>query len=134
MSGLSPLQRRIMVELVSVVRDREPDPEFWPTCHVRTGELFTACRSYWPTDRAAPWVNLERNARQAFGRSLHRLQAADLIWPLALAYCDVESRDLIRWRGGGSRQRDGSPYGRGTPRYALISPSPAGIALIGDLS
>jgi len=111
-----------------------PDTEFWPTCHVRTGELFTACRSYWPTDRAAPWVNLERNARQAFGRSLHRLQAAALIWPLALAYCDVESGDLIRWRGGGSRQRDGSRYGRRTPRYALISPSPAGIALIGDLS
>jgi len=58
-------------------------------CHVRTGELFTACRSYWPTDRAAPWVNLERNARQAFGRSLHRLQAAALIWPLARSFVSL---------------------------------------------
>jgi len=125
----SPLQKRILVELVSDIRDREPDRDFWTTTDVGTGALFQRCASLWPLDSPErSHVVLLRNARQAFGRSLHRLQSNGLVSALALAWCDAASGDLICWQGGGRRQTDPDGWRHATPRLRCISPTEAGIS------
>lgn len=128
-SRLSPLQRRIISELVSETRDREPDREFWPTTHVDTRTLFRRVESYWPDSPDRAWQLQERNRRQSFGRAVHRLYTAGLVTVLALAWVNPDDHAVIDWHGGGSRRTEPDGYRHATPRFRRVSPTEAAIAL-----
>ncbi len=131
---LSDLQRRILVEMVSLIRDREPDPDEWMVTDVATGELFERCSSFWQLRPDESYEIQRRNMRQAFGRALHRLEARDLISALALAWCDARSGDFIEWQGGGRRRRLENGRRERTSRFALVSPTREGLRVAESLA
>ncbi len=126
---LSDLQRRILVEMVSLIRDRKSDPDEWTVTDIATGELFERCSSFWQLRPDESYEIQRRNMRQAFGRALHRLEARELIAAFALGWVNVRDHELIAWQGGGRRRRYPDGYRERTPRFALVSPTREGLRL-----
>lgn len=129
----SPLERRALLALVSLIRDRESDPDFWSTTEIPLGVLYE--RLYVPGDR--PWVLERRNQRQATRRALGRLHP-EYVSAMALAWVSVEDEALIRWQGGGSGKHspDDPPWrpgGYDTPRWRLVGLTTDGIKVALEL-
>lgn len=121
---MSPLERRLLLALVSLIRDREPDPGEWPRVDVPLRDLYERCYRIEP-DKS--WELQRRNQRQALRRALGRLHPV-YVAATALAWVDVGDEVIRRWQGGGSREsRDG--FRSATPRWRLVSLTPEGIAL-----
>jgi hypothetical protein len=119
--GFSPLERRALLALVSLIRDREPDEDFWTATDIPLRALYERC---YHLDPAKSWELQCRNQRQAIRRALGRLHP-EYVYALALAWCEVFHSDVIRWQGGGSRAfRD---LDRPTPRWRLVGLTDAGI-------
>ena len=114
---MSPLEARGLLALVSLIRDREPDPDEWSLTFVKLTELYDVL--YIPGD--GPHEIERRNQRQAQRRALGRLQRDGFVTPLALAWVNVDDECLWRWQGGG-RRRDPDEHGyrEDTPRWKLI--------------
>ncbi len=134
MTGLSPLERRALIALISLIRDREPDRGEWPITYVPLSALYERC---YRLDPAKSYELQRRNQRQAMRRALGRLHRAGIIEALALGWVDVRDSEFLRWQGGGSRRSyavrdDGglsARYGEETPRWRLAGLSDDGIAL-----
>ncbi len=124
-SRTSPLERRILAAMVSLIRDRETDPEFMDAVDIPLKALYE--RLYVPGDR--PHEAERRNQRQAQRRALARMHADGLVWPLALAWVSVTDEQVIRWQGGGRRKRDGHGHGVDTPNWRMLSLTQEGLAL-----
>jgi hypothetical protein len=123
-SGFSPLERRALLALISLIRDREPNPEEWSCTDVPLSALY----EHLHTLRPGQSHELQRKyQRQATRRALGRLHRDDLIWPLALAWVSVTDNVVIRWQGGGSRKQDGIPGGIDTPRWKLVGLTAEGV-------
>ena len=117
MSSFSPLERRALLALISLIRDREPDPDEWSATDIPLSALYGQLYTLAP-DKS---YELQRKyQRQAVRRALGRLHCDDLIWPLALAWVSVTDNAVMRWQGGGSRKHDGIPGGIDTPRWKLL--------------
>jgi hypothetical protein len=119
--GFSPLERRALLALISLIRDREPDPDEWQYTYVPLRALHD--RLYIPGER--PWVLERRNQRQATRRALGRLHP-DYVCALALGWCEVGSGELVTWQGGGSRQHYKSVM-VDTPRWRLVGLTDIGV-------
>lgn len=123
MSGFSPLERRALLALVSLIRDREPEPDEWQTTDVPLAKLYE--RLYVAGERS---YELERrNQRQAQRRALGRLHEQGFISALALGWCFVESAEFLDWQGGGRRQRDPDGFRFSTPRWRRVSLTDSGV-------
>jgi len=128
-AAFSPLERRILVALVSLIRDRTEPGELYVDTDVPLGDLYD--RLYVVGPRS---YELERrNQRQAQRRALERLRKRGLVSPLALAWCDVDTGDLIRWQGGGSQKIEPDGYRTATPRWRAIGLTRAGLPAALDL-
>jgi hypothetical protein len=126
---ISPLERRILLAAISLIRDRESDPDFYADVDIPLRTLYD--RLYVPGDR--PYAIERRNQRQAQRRALERMHKAGLVWPIALAWVSVTDGVVLRWQGGGRRKRraDDPPWSRGcdTPRWRLITLTDLGVKL-----
>jgi hypothetical protein len=122
--GFSPLERRVLVELVSVIRDREGGDDWdYISLSVPLRTLYE--RLYIPGDR--PHDVERRNQRQAQRRAMKRLFDDGLIEAVALAWVDVRAEQIIEWQGGGRRKQYKNIH-VGTPRWVEVSLTDTGIA------
>lgn len=126
MSGVSPLERKALLALISLIRDREPDPDEWASTDIPLSVLHERC---YAIDPGRSWEIQRRNQRQAMRRALGRLHRDGIIEALALAWANVADGQVIRWQGGGSRKSDGLPGGTDTPRWRLVGLTREGVAL-----
>lgn len=123
-AGISPLERRILLAMVSHIRDREHGEADWDdvSLGVPTKALYE--RLYVPGDRS--YQVERRNQRQAQRRALKRLFDDDLVNAVAGAWVDIRSEYINAWQGGGRRRRDA--YGTvDTPRWVEVSLTDAGL-------
>jgi hypothetical protein len=120
---LSPLERRLLLAMVSHMRDRMPDfDRKWRTADA-DGQLFL-------TD----WVPLgevyERcdGNRQAMRRALGRLHPR-YVSAAALAWVNLEDQEILCWQGGGSKKRYGPKdyQTTDTPRWRIVCLTPEGV-------
>jgi hypothetical protein len=121
---VSPLERRCLLALISLIRDRTEPGCMYVDTVVPLGALYDEL--YTPGGR--PYQLERRNQRQAQRRALERLRARGLIDALALAWCDVETGNLHRWQGGGSRKTEADGYVSETPRWRLVGFTLDGLA------
>jgi hypothetical protein len=119
--GFSPLERRLLLALISDIRDREPDPHEWTMVEVPIKRLYERCYDLAPDKSYELQV---RSQRQALRRALERLRKLDLVAALALAWVNVSDQVPWRWQGGGKRE---SRYGDGYPRWRYVSLTTAGV-------
>ena len=113
--SLSPLERRALVALISLIRDKESDPDEWACTEIRLSDLYD--RLYLPGDRS--WGIERRNQRQSQRRALGRLHGEGLINAIALAWVNIEDEQVLRWQGGGKRAVDVDGFRSDTPAKAL---------------
>jgi hypothetical protein len=129
-SAVSPLERRALLALISLIRDRESDPSEWCCTTVPLAALYERC---YVLDPAKSWELQRRNQRQAMRRALGRLHGQGCVDALALAWASVRDGEAVEWHGGGRRSHSGSDYarryGEKTPNWKLVGLSPEGIAL-----
>jgi len=125
--GCSPLERRLLLALLSLMRDRcvdplDPDAGYgdWMETDVKLGDLYAAC---YVIDPDKSWTLQRRNQRQAMRRALGRLSPT-YVSAIALAWCEVGTGDLQRWQGGG-RPRDGIE----TPNWKMVRLTSDGLRL-----
>jgi hypothetical protein len=136
--GFSPLERRALVALVSLMRDRQEPPFYatdppdtWNAISVPLSALYERC--YAMTERAperydpehVSWQRQRRNERQALRRALGRLHP-DYVHATALAWVDVQSGDFLDWQGGGCRKWN-QDYAYRTPNWKKIGLTSVGI-------
>ena len=116
--GLSPLERRALLALVSPIRDREPDRDFWAGTNVPLSALYESLHVVQPDKSYELQLKYQR---QAIRRALGRLHEQGWIEALALAWAYVRDGDVIEWHGGGRRRPSGSAwaarYGDKTPNW-----------------
>jgi hypothetical protein len=127
--GFSPLERRALLALVSLIRDREPEPEEWTITDFPLRALYDATIVM---DPAGSYELQRRNHRQAMRRALGRLHERGFVSALALGWCEVGTGEFIEWQGGGKRQRkpdDCNPRGWPTANWRLVGLTSDGIAL-----
>lgn len=123
---MSPLERRALVALVSLIKDRESDPDEWVITDVRMKELQDACYEVAP---AKSWERQRANQRRALRRALDRLHERGLVHATALAWVNVEDEAVLWWQGGGRRKTDSDGYRHGTPRWRLVGLTREGLAV-----
>ena len=133
---VSPLERRALLALVSLIRDR---CEYWngewqdDFYHITILPRELYARMY----VLKPDVSYERqtrNQRQAIRRALERLLKQGFISAVALGWCAVKSDGLygefVRWHGGGSRKRNRNQlWSDETPRWRMVGLDELGFRL-----
>lgn len=121
--GFSPLERRCLLALVSLIRDRESDPDKWEYTEVPLRVLYE--RLYLPGERS---YELERrNQRQAQRRALGRLFKQGYIYAYALAWVNLADEQILRWQGGGTPRRHSDGFRMETPRWRMVGLTDIGI-------
>lgn len=132
---MSPLERRALLALVSLMRDREPDHLPLDNgdaqhCYVPLRDLYDQMYVLQPEKS----YELQRkHQRQAIRRALGRMHRDGLVEALALGWCLVRGAEWIGWAGGGRETHRGSDYawryGEKTPNWKAVSLSETGIKL-----
>lgn len=122
--GFSPLERRALVELLSLIRETEPDPDEWSATDIRLKALYDRCYRMHP-ERS--YELQARHQRQAMRRALGRLHKQGYVWAFALGWVNVEDWSLVSWQGGGTRKRDRHGYTETTPRWRIVGLNDTGI-------
>ena len=121
--SVSPLERRLLLAMVSLMRDREPygaplDDHSAERNWLRLRDVYEPCYVLKPDQS---WELQRRNQRQALRRALGRLHEQGWIEALALAWVIVRGADWVEWHGGGRRERRSSDYafryGEKTPNW-----------------
>jgi hypothetical protein len=139
MSMVSPLERRLLLAIVSLMRDREPYG--LPLDHDDAEHHFVSLRDVYEQCYALkPDLSYEiqrRNQRQALRRALGRLHADGWVDALALAWVTVRDQEWLEWQGGGRREHSSSDYARQygdkTPNWKAITLTDVGIKLAAAL-
>lgn len=121
--GLSPLERRALLSLVSLIRDCEPDRDFWTTTNIPLRKLYE--RMYVFAEQRSYDIQT-RNQRQAIRRALGRLHPT-YVTATALAWVNVADQAVLWWQGGGSRE--GGPRGFDTPRWRMVGLTGEGVQM-----
>ena len=121
---MSPLERRALLALISLIRDRETDPDEWTSTDIPLAALY---ERLYALDPGQSYELQRKYQRQAIRRALGRLHRDEMVWPVALAWVSVTGEEVIRWQGGGSRKQDGIPGGIDTPRWKLIGLTDVGV-------
>jgi hypothetical protein len=124
----SPLERRALLTLISLIRDREHDEDEWTCTDIPLRALY---ERMWVMIPDQSYELQRRNQRQAIRRALGRLHERGLINAIALGWCEVRDAEWIRWQGGGSRKRY-YEYGggrEGTPRWRMVGLNELGIRI-----
>lgn len=132
---MSPLEQRLLLAIVSLMRDREPqglpltDPDAQHV-YVRLRDVYDRC---YRLDPAKSYELQLRNQRQSLRRALGRMHDQGLVDALALGWCEVRGAEWVEWHGGGRDTHQGSDYtmryGEKTPNWKAVSLSEAGIKL-----
>ena len=118
--GFSPLERRLLLALLSLMTETETDPDFWPDTDLPLRRLYDRC---YRLDPEKSHELQRRNQRQSMRRALGRLHP-EYVYAFALGWVNTEDWMLLRWQGGGTR-RDGCD----TPRWRLVGLTESGIAV-----
>jgi hypothetical protein len=121
----SPAERRALLALISLIRDREPDRDKWPVTGVPLRLLYE--RLYVPQP-GKPAELQRKYQRQATRRALGRLHPR-YVTALALGWVNVEDGTLVRWQGGGRRRQSGHGSALDRPNWKLVGLTSAGIQL-----
>ena len=119
------MERRALLALISLIRDREPDREKWPATGIPLRLLYE--RLYAPQP-GKPDELQRKYQRQATRRALGRLHP-HYITALALGWVNVEDGTLVRWQGGGRRRQSGDGHTVDRPNWKLVGLTRAGIKL-----
>ena len=133
---VSPLERRLLLAIVSLMRDREPNG--LPVDHDNAEHHFVNLHAvYGHCYAVKPDLSYEiqrRNQRQALRRALGRLHTDGWVDALALAWVTVRyDEEWLDWQGGGREDRSSSDYarryGEKTPNWKAVTLTDAGIKL-----
>ena len=117
------MERRALLALISLIRDREPDREKWPATGIPLRLLYE--RLYVPQP-GKPAELQRKYQRQAIRRALGRLHP-HYITALALGWVNVEDGTLVRWQGGGRRRQSGDGCTLDRPNWKLVGLTRVGI-------
>ncbi len=121
----SPMERRALLALISLIRDREPDREKWPVTGIPLRVLYERLYVLQP---GKPPELQRKYQRQAIRRALGRLHP-HYVTALALGWVNVEDGTLVRWQGGGRRRQSGYGGTVDRPNWKLVGLTSAGIQL-----
>jgi hypothetical protein len=137
---ISPAERRVLLALLSVVRDREPDPDEWPSTDVPLPALYDRYEVRQPHKPHSSLEFQQRDQRRTMRRALCQLLDEGLISAVALAWRNVESginiegEQLVRSQEDGplTHEADDPLWFRAAaaaPRWRTVSLTPAGVAI-----
>lgn len=136
---MSPLERRLLLALVSLMRDSQESHEqvgdaYFEYVDIPLRVVYERC---YVIDPGKSWELQRRNQRQAMRRTLGRLHRQGIVSAMALGWCSVQQGggEFIEWHGGGKKEHSSSDdyltkrYGCKTPNWKTVSLTREGVQL-----